>query len=458
MKRVLVIDDDPAILDSLTEALEMEEFSVVSCESGEKALEAFGKDIFDAVITDLDLPGINGMQVLQEILTLDPHTIVIIITGHASIETAIEALRLGADDYLRKPFNMAEVPIIIEKVLKMKALERDNRSMKEELRKIYGYKNIIGKSPKMKQVFETIALVAESDATILITGDSGTGKELIAKAIHYNSARKKGPLVSINTSAIPDTLLEDELFGHDKGAFTGASNAKPGRFERAHGGTLFLDEIGYMSPSLQVKLLRVLQEREFERVGGTKTIKVDVRIIAATSANLEQAIQEKKFRQDLYYRINVVQIRLPPLRERREDIPLLANFFIKKLAQERGLAKKELSKESMRLLFHYDWPGNIRELENCIERAILLSGQKQLILPEHLNEPIQETTLAENQHHFEIPEQGIDLKNVVCHVEANYIQIALQKVSGVKSNAAKILGIKRTTLIEKIKKNPFLSD
>lgn len=457
MIRVLIIDDDPYIRDMVGEVLSMEGFEVLTCESGEEGIEQFRKEIFEVVITDMNLPGIDGIEVIKEIMGLIPQTLVIVITGNATIDTAIESLKQGAADYIRKPLNPTEIPVVIQKALKNRELEKQNKTLKEEFQRIYGFENIIGKSSAMKRIFEMISLVSQSDSTVLITGESGTGKELVAKAIHYQSDRKDGPLVSINSSAIPETLLEDELFGHEKGAYTGAHALKPGRFERAHKGTLFLDEIGVMGPPLQVKLLRVLQEKKFERVGGTHTISVNVRIIAATSENIEKAISENRFRQDLYYRLNVFPIEIPPLRERREDIPLLVNFFLKKLAEDRKLPLKQVSNEALRYLFHSDWPGNVRELENCIERAIVMSGQRNIIEANDLTGHSQSMGPSDIGGLLRnLPDETIQFNGVMEKVEAKLINHALQQTRGNKTKAAEFLNLKRTTLIEKIKKNSLI--
>lgn len=335
MQRILVIDDDETVRDVLSSFLGERGFEVLTAERGEAGLELLLYERFDIVLADLVMPGMGGMDILRELSARKMKLPVIIITAYGTIQNAVEAMKLGAFDYVTKPFNLDEIMLVIERALELSRLEKENLLLKKQLRQRYNFSGLIGDSVKMQRVYELIGKVADTDSTILITGESGTGKELLAKTIHYNSSRAGGPFVPLNCAAIPRDLLESELFGHEKGAFTGAINTRIGRFELANNGTLFLDEIGELDPSLQVKLLRVIQEREFERVGGVKTIKVDVRIIAATNRNLEEAVAEGKFREDLYWRLNVIPIHLPPLRERREDIPLLVDYFVKKFHRKR---------------------------------------------------------------------------------------------------------------------------
>jgi len=403
------------------------------------------------VITDLMLPQMNGIEVIKNLRSLDPHIQCLVITGYATVTTAVEAMKAGAFDYLMKPFNTTEVLILIKRALEFQSLQVENQQLKRNLEGRYSFENLIGKSEGIKKVCSLIEKVAETDSTILILGESGTGKELVARTIHYNSPRRNKPLIPINCGAIPENLLESELFGHEKGAFTGASSMRIGRFELADGGTVFLDEIGEMSPTLQVKLLRILQQREFERVGGTRTIKVDVRIIAATNIDLEKAVRSGKFREDLYYRLNVIPIVIPPLRERTEDIPLLIEHFLKHFNRTKKKNIEGFSKEAMNLLLSYRWPGNIRELENLIERLVILKGEG-IITPEDMPDKVLHPRREEGIISYTIPDDGINLKDVVEKFENDLIIQALQKAQGVKNRAAQLLSLNRTTLVEKLKK------
>jgi DNA-binding NtrC family response regulator len=370
----------------------------------------------------------------------------------------VATLKLGAFDYISKPFKPIELSMIVKKAIEQKKLKAENKHLREQLEDKYRFDNIVGNSHKMQDIYSIVRKVARSNSTVVIYGDSGTGKELIAKAIHYNSDRKNNPLICVNCGAIPEHLLEDELFGHVKGAFTDAIRSKPGRFELAHNGTLFLDEIGNMSPSLQVKLLRVLQEREFERVGGTKTMKVDVRIIAATSADLEKSVREKKFREDLYYRLNVIPIHLPPLRERRDDIPLLVKHFMSKVCNNQNNRQISISQQAMRLLMNFHWSGNVRQLENVIERAVTLVGDRDQVHPSDLPPEIQDTIDNPLCTDIHIPDEGINYRTVIQDMEVSLILKTLKKTNWNKKQAAKLLNLKRTTLVEKIKKLKITPD
>jgi len=479
MEKILVIEDDESVRDVLRPFLQETGFEVTTAESGVTGIDMLRTEKFDLILTDLKLPGgIDGMGVLREVTANKINVPVIVLTGYATVETAVEAMKNGAFDYITKPFNFDELMIILKKALSVSKLQKENVMLKMQLKKKYNFRGLIGDSPTMQVVYELIEKIADTDSTVLITGESGTGKELIAKTIHYNNGmRAVGPFVPLNCAAIPKDLLESELFGHEKGAFTGAINTRIGRFELAQGGTLFLDEVGELDPSLQVKLLRVLQEREFERVGGVKTIKVDVRILAATNKDLENATREGKFREDLFYRLNVIPLHLPPLRKRIEDIPLLTAHFVQEFAKKRKREPLAVSPEAMECLIRYRWPGNVRELENLIERlTILVSSNAVHVsdLPEKLNQmsfPHMElhhrgadngaaperaagisATMAFNGAGFEFSESGIDLNVAVSTMERNLIQKALEKTGGVRSRAAQLLGLNRTTLLEKMKK------
>jgi DNA-binding NtrC family response regulator len=455
---ILVVDDAPEIRFSMSEVLRREGFAVdVACD-GQEAIEKFGKNYFDVVITDLAMPRKNGMEVLCFLKEHSPETICIIITGFGTIQGAVEAIRQGAFDYLTKPVKLEEVIVVVDKALEVRELKRENRSLRQELRYIHGFDRIVGTSKAMREVFELVEKVAGTDSTVLITGESGTGKELIAHALHYNSERKDRPFIPVNCAAIPAELLESELFGHEKGAFTHAISTRIGRFELANKGTIFLDEIGDMSPVLQVKLLRFLQERQFERVGGVKTIHVDVRIIAATNIDLEQAFYKGSFRDDLYYRLNVIPIHIPPLKERPEDIPLLIQHFLLKFCSGKRTRVEGIEKDAIRCLVAYDWPGNVRELENIIERMVILANGPMItdrdipnsILKSAGQLPVADSSIAT------LPEDGLSLSSAVGLLEKTLILQALDRTGWVKNQAAKLLKMNRTTLIEKMKKQNLM--
>ena len=451
MSRILVIDDEPDVLNIIVEILKTAGYEVVAAANGEAGLKALDGNPFDLVFTDLMMPGIGGMDVLQHIVTQSPQTLCIILTGYGTIESSVEAIKKGAFDYITKPITSKALLIAVEKALNFRSLKEENTRLKKELQKKYRFNNIIGTSKAMHKVFDLIEKVADTDGTVLISGASGTGKELIATAIHYNSGRSDKPMVVINCGAIPEELLESELFGHEKGAFTGAYKNRTGRFEMANGGTFFLDEIGEMSPSLQVKLLRVLQEQKFEKVGGTKTIYVDVRIIAATNKNLTIAINKGKFREDLYYRLNVIPIKVPSLKQRKSDIPLLIDYFMKKFQSEKQESITGFSTKAMEDMMEYDWPGNVRELENVIKRLTILCD-RDIVQVEDLPEHIQGKGRAFQSVEEEILEKDLNLNDAVKDYEKRLILEALEKSNWVKTKAAKLLNINRTTLVEKIKK------
>jgi DNA-binding NtrC family response regulator len=451
MARVLIVDDDPVILEVIGDILKKNGYEVVAAPNGAAGIRELERKYFDLVLTDLVMPDVDGMEVLNHVVSTSPKAICIILTGHGTIKSSVEAIKKGAFDYITKPITADELLVVIEKALKFRNLEEENIRLKKELQQTYGYDNLVGTSNAIKNIYDLIEKVADTDGTVLISGASGTGKELIARAIHYNSSRCDRPLVVINCGAIPEELLESELFGHEKGAFTGAYKSRIGRFEMANGGTIFLDEIGEMSPSLQVKLLRVLQEKKFERVGGTKTIHVDVRIIAATNKNLTTAINKGKFREDLYYRLNVIPMKVPPLKQRKSDIPLLIDHFLKKF--QKGAEKKltGFSPEAMDAMLKYDWPGNVRELENVIKRLTILCDDEVVTvddLPEHIPHKGRAVRIVEE----DFLEKGVTLHDAVEDYEKRLILGALERSDWVKTKAAKLLNINRTTLVEKIKK------
>ncbi len=465
MQRVLIIDDDETVRDVLQSFLVNKGFEVTLAVDGQSGIDCIKSSSFDIILTDLIMPGINGIEVLKEITTLNIKTPVLVITAFGTVQTAVEAMKLGAFEYVTKPFNLDEIMIVINKALNVSKLQKENIMLKMQLMKKYKFEGIVGDSPSMQVVYRLIEQIADTDSTVMILGDSGTGKELIAKTIHYNSSRSEGPFVPLNCAAIPRDLLESELFGHEKGAFTGAINTRIGRFELAQNGTIFLDEVGELDPSLQVKLLRVLQEREFERVGGMKTVKVDVRVLAATNRNLEKLTQEGKFREDLFYRLNVIPLHLPPLRSRPEDIPLLVDHFIHEFAKKRKRNPFVFSREAMHCLLSYQWPGNVRELENLIERLTILVRNDTIQvsdLPEKFYaclpaqqpsaDPVSSISATAQKTANDIPETGVDLSSIVSNLEKDLILKALSKSGGVKSKAAQFLGLNRTTLLEKMKK------
>ena len=448
---ILLVDDSPDILTNFSEYLVEKGWEVDTTLEGAASISMMEKKQYDIVITDLKMPGIDGMDILKYVKENSPESICIILTGYGTIKNAVEAIKLGAFDYLTKPVKLDEILISIERALEHRNLKRENINLKNQLKKKYRFENIIGDNEKMHKVFETIEKVADTDSTILILGESGTGKELIAKAIHYNSSRREGPFVPVNCAAIPGELLESELFGHEKGAFTNAIRTRIGRFELANRGTLFLDEIGDMNPNLQSKLLRILQERQFERIGGIKTIKTDIRVIAATHQDLKRAVQQEKFREDLYYRLNVIPIKIPPLREHKSDIPLLVHHFLNHFSQSKKKEITGITQEAMQKLMEFDWPGNIRELENTIERIIILSSSEMISIPD-LPEKFQALPEIEHPAAIEIPEVGISLDTAVSEFERRLILQALDKTGWVKNKAAQLLQMNRTTLIEKMKR------
>ena len=450
-EKILVIDDSPEILTLFSEYLKAEGYEVDTSADGSAGIEMIEKKFYDLIVTDLKMPGVDGMKVLEFAMNRSPDSLCIILTGYGTVKNAVEAIKLGAFDYLTKPVKMDEILVTLKRALEYRNLKMENINLKNQLKKKYKFENIIGDHEGVQKVFEIVEKVADTDSTILILGESGTGKELIAKAIHYNSYRRERPFIPVNCAAIPSELLESELFGHEKGAFTNAIRTRIGRFELASGGTVFLDEIGDMNPLLQSKLLRVLQERQFERIGGIKTIKTDIRVIAATHQDLKQAVQQKRFREDLYYRLNVIPVRIPPLRERKTDIPLLAHHFLDHFNRSKKKKIKGITDEAMESLMNYDWPGNVRELENTIERVVILVD-RDIIGHQDLPERFHALPQPESPQVLEIPEEGISLDTAVNEYERNLILQALIKTGWVKNKAARLLNLNRTTLIEKIKR------
>ena len=447
---ILVVDDEPPQLELIGGFLKKQGFEVALAESGERALQRFRQESFDLVLTDQRMPNLSGLDLVKAVRAVNPETAVIIMTAYGSIETAVDAIKAGATDYLTKPLNLDELLHRIEKVREHQRLLSENRDLREELRERHRIEGIIGESGRMLEVFSLVRRVASSEATVLIRGESGTGKELIAKAIHYASPRASGPLVKVNCAALPETLLESELFGHVKGAFTGALANRKGRFEVASGGTIFLDEIGDLPSHLQAKLLRVLQEREFERVGSSQPIPVDVRILAATHRDLEGLLKSGQFRDDFYYRLNVVTIVLPPLRERRQDLPLLMDHMLRVFAEKNGKKIQGFTPEAREALLRYDYPGNIRELENIIERASVIT-RNDVIGRADLPISIQEPEAEDNSN-------NTDLSVVVERLERRLIKEALARSGGVQTRAAEHLGITERNLRYKLKKYGFQGD
>lgn len=457
MAKILVVDDNPDVLKLIADILESNDYEVKTVSNGASAIKELENNDYDMVLTDLMMPDVDGIQVLENAILKTPKTMCIILTGHGTIKSSVEAIKKGAFDYITKPVSPTELLIYVEKALKFKNLEEENIRLKKELKGKYHYKNIVGTSKVIKKIYDLIEKVSDSDGTVLITGASGTGKELIARSIHYNSQRGDNPLVVINCGAIPETLLESELFGHEKGAFTGAYKKRIGRFEMANGGTIFLDEIGEMSPTLQIKLLRVLQEQQFERVGGTKTLHVDLRFVAATNKNLTTAINMEKFREDLYYRLNVIPIKVPSLKQRRSDIPLLVDFFLKKFQKGKSDKLTGFSQVAMDAILSYDWPGNVRELENVIKRLTILS-EGPVVSFDDLPENMQNVSGSRHPDNEVIIDNELNLNEAVQDYEKRIILEALEKTNWVKSKAAKLLNINRTTLVAKIKKQNIETD
>ncbi|RME14726.1 MAG: sigma-54-dependent Fis family transcriptional regulator [Bdellovibrio sp.] len=451
--KILVVDDEESIREFLDIMLSKEGYEVTCAEDGQKALDLFKKKSFDMVISDLQMPNMTGIELLKEVKSQSPDTLFMMITAFGTTETAVEAMKLGAYDYITKPFKIDEVRINVANALRSKNLEVENRSLKRVLEVENSFQNLVGNSEKMHQVFDLIRRVSQAPTNILITGESGTGKEMIAKAIHFNGPLKDKPFVPVNCGAIPESLMESEVFGHKKGSFTGAVSDKAGLFEVADGGTIFLDEVGELPLSIQVKLLRAIQERVIRRVGAVEDTKVNVRIIAATNRDLKKMVEEGSFRQDLFYRLNVINIHAPALRERKEDIPVLARYFLKKYNEKLGKNISDISDEAMNILKKYDYPGNVRELENIIERTVALEGGAT-ILPESLP-PLVTTPSGRkmaSSHEIEITEEGIDLDKVIGQIEKELLIKAIHAANGVKKRAAKLLNISFRSMRYRVEK------
>jgi len=456
---VLVVDDEESIRELLEIMLKRENYAVTLADSADAAIKQISKSKFDVVITDIAMPGMSGIELLAKVRQVSHDTDVIVITAHGSTEKAVEAMKLGASDYLTKPFQIEEMKIAIANALKSRALERENRQLRSELGKTYSFESIIGNSPAMQPMFELVRRVSATKANIMILGESGTGKELVAHALHRNGTDPSSPFVIINCAAVPETLFESELFGHKRGSFTGAVSDKQGIFELADGGTLFLDEVGEIPLSVQVKLLRAIQQKSFRAVGALEDSTVDVRIICATNKNLEEMAAKGLFREDLFYRLNVIQIRIPSLRERKEDIPLLTEHFLRKFNLTMGKSVKSVSKEAMRMLVQYDFPGNVRELENLVERAVALETQN-VILPESLPQKLlfpkieEDTPVSSKTENRSSPasQTPFDLEKGVEDYERAHIVKALEKTSGMKKKAAGLLGISFRSLRYRIEK------
>jgi two-component system NtrC family response regulator len=449
MDTVLIVDDEKNYLVVLEALLAPEGYEIMTVDNAQAALGLIEEADLDLLITDMKMPGMSGMKLLEASKKIKPELPVIMMTAYGTIEMAVEAMKKQAYDYITKPFRNEELKLTVQKALQNHRLIKENRLLTEALSDRYRYGKIIGKSKPMLEVYDLIRKVAQSKASVLITGPSGTGKELIAKAIHYDSPRKERPFISVNCGALTETLLESELFGHEKGAFTGAIAMKKGRFELADGGTLFLDEVGEMTPSLQVKLLRVLQEMEFERVGGTKTIEVDVRVLSASNRNLKEDVAQGSFREDLFYRLNVIHVEVPPLKERKEDIRLLVHHFIEKYRQDEGKSKIDLAPETWKALYSYPWPGNVRELENVIERAVVLNSGDLIEsgdLPPEFSEKPQELDIDR----FISP--GAELQPTLEKIEEKMIRRALVQADNVQAHAAEMLGITKSLIQHKMKK------
>ncbi|MGI8673573.1 MAG: sigma-54-dependent transcriptional regulator [Luteitalea sp.] len=454
MRPLLLGDDEGAFRSAVADYLTAADFEVRQASTVAEALEQLEGFAFDIVLTDLRLPDGDGTAVLEAARARYPDIIVIVVTGHGSIRAAVDAIRLGAADFVTKPFQLAELELALDRALERSRLQAENTYLRQQLRERYRLDQLVGRSAAMQEVFAVLEIVAPTTSTLLILGEPGTGKELVARAIHQLSPRASERFVALNCSAIPEALLEAELFGHVRGAFTGAIANRPGRFEMAHHGTLFLDEIGTMPMPLQAKLLRALQQREIERLGEGRPVKVDVRVVAATNADLSQMVRDGSFREDLFYRLNVIPVQLPPLRERRDDVPLLVRDFLQRLGAQSVPPRSDVtfSQEAMRRLMAYEWPGNIRELENTVERALALSPGRPQIDVSVLPREVRSDKAADRGATLALPEDGIDLEREMATVERVFIVQALSRTEDNRSRAADLLGVKRTTLVEKIKR------
>jgi two-component system, NtrC family, response regulator AtoC len=449
--KILVIDDDDSGRNALTMLLRSVGYEVTSAATGMSALDLIDREQYQVIVSDLFLPDKSGLDILQNVHKVSPSTDFIVVTGHASAQTAVRAMKEGAFDYITKPIDFEELKIVVSKALEKQQLLSENMYLRRQLQGRFEFNNIIGTSPAMNLVFERMSRIVKSDSSVLITGESGTGKELVARALHFNGTRRDRPFIAVNCSAIPETLLESELFGHVRGAFTGAVKDKAGKFEAANHGTIFLDEIGTLPLHLQSKLLRVLQEQEVERVGSNKTTKLHVRVISATNSDLENMVKRGEFREDLYYRLNVIPLHLPPLRERQQDIIYLTAFFLDKQCRLMGRAPCSISKQALEALEQYSWPGNVRELENLIERMIVLTDAAVITIDDVPAKIVGNKDVDEALS-VTMPSQGVNLVATISRIEQSLISQALESAGGVKAKAAALLGINRTTLVEKIKR------
>jgi len=456
VKHLLLVEDEAALRSAIAEQLTDRGYHVEQAGTGEAALAKLADFAFDVIITDLRLPGVDGSAVVDAAVDRYPDIVAIVVTGYGTVKDAVEAIKRGAWDFVSKPFQIDELLHVLDAALEQRRLRSENAYLRAQLEERYRFTGIIGKSPAMKRLFQLLETVAATNSTILVTGETGTGKEVVARAIHHNSPRRANRFVAMNCSAIPESLLEAELFGHVRGAFTGAIGNRQGRLEQAHKGTLFLDEVGTMSVALQMKLLRVLQEREFERVGDSHTMKVDVRVIAATNSDLARMVADGQFREDLYYRLNVIPVQLPPLRERKEDIPLLVQHFLDKYRAEAAPSDTgspiTVSQDAMRRLMSFPWPGNVRQLENAVERAIAISAGRGPIDVTDLTPEIGVIDPVPLTSAVTLPEAGLDLDAYIANIERELIQRSLERTGGNKGAAAKLLNLKRTTLVEKLKR------
>jgi len=449
---LLLVEDEAPLRQAIAEQLDDRGYRVDQAESGEVALAKLSDFAFDIIVTDLRLPGIDGSAVVEAAVERYPDIVAIVVTGYGTVKDAVESIKRGAFDFVSKPFQIDELLHVLDSALEQRRLRSENAYLRAQLEQRYRFDEIIGKSGAMTRLFQLLELVAGTNSTILITGETGTGKEMVARAIHHTSSRRLHRFVALNCSAIPETLLEAELFGHVRGAFTGAVGNRQGRLEQAHRGTLFLDEVGTMSAALQMKLLRVLQEREFERVGDSHTVKVDVRVIAATNSALARLVAGGQFREDLYYRLNVIPVELPPLRERREDIPLLVQHFLDKLRGDGGRGPVTVSQDAMRRLMAYQWPGNVRQLENTVERAIAFGGGRSQIDVGDLPAEMVGSESPPLASAVALPEHGLDLGALIAGIERDLIERSLERTGGNKGQAARLLHLKRTTLVEKLRR------
>jgi len=449
---VLVVEDEPDLRQLIAECLEADGFAVAQALGGADALERLREYAYDGLVVDLRLPDADGMDILDESLTRFPTIRAVVITGFGGVSEAVRAIKRGAVDFLIKPFQLAQLSRVLRAAVEQRLLRQENAELRAQLQSRFRFDNIIGCSPAMRSVFSTLELVSPMHSTILIEGETGTGKELIARTIHHNSPRHDQHFVAFNAAAIPEGLVEAELFGHVKGAFTGAIQTRTGRFELAHRGTLFIDEVSSISLPLQAKLLRALQERQIERLGDSRPVKFDIRIIAATNVDLRRMVKEGSFREDLYYRLNVIPVRLPPLRDRKDDLPLLSQHFVRRSCEANGLAAKTLTQETLRALMNYSWPGNIRQLENAVEHAVAMSGTGTELgvpqLPDEIRRPLESHAMPS----MTIPDEGINFVSVISQLERDLIVRCLEKTGGNKRQAARLLQLSRTTLIDKLRR------